>query len=81
MFAGSYRLRAFDEASRMRSISGSRAVAHRANPYSPPNMSSPGVSGPMRATAERSGSATLPLPSSFMASVCVAPVLSTIVNG
>ena len=40
-FPGSYRLRAFDEASRMRSISGSRAVAHRANPYSPPDISSP----------------------------------------
>ena len=31
-FPGSYRRRAFDEASRIRSISGSRAVAHRANP-------------------------------------------------
>jgi len=40
-FPGSYRLRAFDEASRIRSISGSRAVAHRANPYNPPAMSSP----------------------------------------
>ena len=36
-----YRLRAFDEASRIRSISGSRAVAHRANPYNPPAISSP----------------------------------------
>src|SRR5262245_59457353 len=40
-FPGSYRLRAFDEASRIRSISGSRAVAHRANPYNPPAMSRP----------------------------------------
>jgi len=40
-FPGSYRLRAFEEASRIRSISGSRAVAHRANPYNPPAMSSP----------------------------------------
>ena len=40
-FAGSYRLRAFDEASRILSISGSRAVAHRAKPYNPPAMSSP----------------------------------------
>jgi hypothetical protein len=40
-FPGSYRRRAVEEASRIRSISGSRAVAHKANPYKPPNMSSP----------------------------------------
>src|SRR5262249_51172018 len=38
---GSYRRRVFDDASRMRSMSGSRRVAHNANPYRPTNISSP----------------------------------------
>jgi hypothetical protein len=40
-FPGSYRRRACEDAIRMRSISGSRFVAHRAKPYRPPNINKP----------------------------------------
>src|SRR6185436_19235480 len=40
-FPGSYRRRVFDEAIRIRSMSGSRRVAHSANPYRPTNINRP----------------------------------------